>query len=140
MRKKYEKLSYLTFDPIQGQCVTQSAHFSTILRLPFDSARSKTPNDSPGTLSSKWFKNYAHVILVASSPIGSTLANYWRFLDLSEDGQGKTVTKSFENRFYFPVSVSFINTVNIELRQMSGQFVPLKGCTRIVLHFRKKEK
>ena len=87
----------------------------------------------------EWPQFIVYSNIVGSSPIGSTLANYLRFIDLSEDDAGKVVTKTFENRFYFPISVSFINTVGIELRQMSGKYVCLKGCTRIVLHIRKKQ-
>ena len=76
--------------------------------------------------------------LVAQNIVGSELINHLRCVPVLQKNSGKRVTQTFESRFYFPTGVSFISDATIELRQLSGAFISLKGCTRVVLHFRRK--
>lgn len=88
-------------------------------------------------LSSKYNDFLVYANFVSSNAIGSTYANYLRFVGLDEKDEGKTVTKTFDSRYYFPVGQSYLSTVEIQLRVLEGGFVPLKeGCTRIIVHFR----
>ena len=76
--------------------------------------------------------------LVAQNIVGAEKINHLRCVPVSQKNSGKRVTKTFESRFYFPTGVSFISDAIIELRQLSGAFISLQGCTRVVLHFRRK--
>ena len=59
-----------------------------------------------------------------------------RVVDLNADNSGKTVTKLFTRPYYFRLASTVINSVQIELRSLSGELLDLAGVTRIVLHIK----
>ena len=92
----------------------------------------------PLVSNSSWSEFIIYSNLVEPNHVGSDMISQLRFVTLHQKNAGKVMTQTFESRFYFPVAVSFINDARIELRHSTGVFVPFKGSTRVVLHFRRK--
>lgn len=82
---------------------------------------------------------YVYTDLVSPQIVGDVYAPLLRIIRVK--GQdGETISQHYDRPQYLPVSQRFFQTINIELRLNSGDFLPFeKGKVLIVLHFRMRQ-
>lgn len=82
---------------------------------------------------------YVYTDIVSPQVVGDVYAPLLRIVRVK--GQdGEVISQYFERPQYLPVTQQTFQTINIEIRLNSGDFVPFeKGKVIIVLHFRMKQ-
>lgn len=83
---------------------------------------------------------FVYTDIVLPQVVGNTLAPLLRVLPINQHTPlGTHVYHSFNNLYYFPLSKNFINSVEIRLCDITGDYVPFRsGRVVSTLHFRQK--
>ena len=81
---------------------------------------------------------YIYTNIIEHHIVGDTRAPLLRIVNV-EGKPGETITKLYDSPHYVPIKQKLIGTVEIDIRDGSGQVIPFVTGTVIVkLHFRKR--
>ena len=73
--------------------------------------------------------------------VGDTTTSLLRIVPVNHDDRGKNVTRTYEKIFYCPVATKNFSSIEILIRDDTGQAVSFEfGKVTVTLHFRKVKK
>ena len=101
--------------------------------------KKKTESPRVANLAGGFHSLYVYIDVVEAQAVGDTRVPLLRIVNI-EGKDGDTITKTFQNPFYLPVSRKYVERISCNIKDDTNQLVPFESGKLIVtLHFKRSK-